>query len=117
MDSSQKLTPELQDDELVVQGTCVMWYVNDRILKRRFNFDDDKEPISQALFANFSSSSTSKVPSSLQSPPAKALVVVLETLLHIIYVDQGSNYIFHLPFPVLKVWPVSLGLVLERRLR
>jgi Anaphase-promoting complex subunit 1 len=118
--AASKFTLGARDDELVVQGTTVIWYVNDRILKRQFNFDDDKEAVLQAIFTRFPStsfSSTGNAPSSLQPPSNKALVVVLETLMHIIYVDQGSNYIVHLPFPVLKVWSGSLGLVLERRLR
>src|SRR5579871_1747878 len=100
------------------------------LCRRTFNFDADKQPIIQALFTHFSnvsssakSSASSELPSSTNRPdqsparpniPAKALVVVLKTLMHIIYLDGGS-YIMHLPFPVLKVWPISLGLLIERQ--
>lgn len=117
------------DDRLVVQGTSLTWYLNDGLVCRHtFDFKDDNQPISQALLAVFSDPSASKDPASpapkhddlspssaRSNVPNKALVVVLKTLMHIIYVGGGS-YCVHLPFPILKVWPVPLGLVLERQL-
>jgi hypothetical protein len=121
-------------DELVVHGTSVIWSVNDGLVhKRTFSFENDNQPITQALFTVFSRTSppthsqrqershsiiAAKQPDLSPSEPSsgvpnKALIVVLKTLMHIIYLDGGS-YIIHLPFPVLKVWSVSLGLLLER---
>ena len=128
------LDASLYQDELVIEGTTVVWSLNDGLVRKRtFNFESDKQPLTQALFTVFSSSPASKsaVSASNVSPsdqpldlsPShsspdtenRALVVVLKTLMHIIYLDGGS-YIVHLPFPILKVWPIPLGLLLERQL-
>ena len=119
-------------NQLVVDGSSVFWYVNDGLAhKRTFNFDNEGQPISQALFTVFTSTphqhdhrkapsrpknSPDRSPSQSTSPDTNiALVVVLKNLMHVIFLDGGS-YIIHLPFPVLKVWPISIGLLLERQL-
>ena len=121
------LGPSQYKDELVVDGCCVVWTTNEGLIhKRTFNFESDGQPITQALFTVFSSSPTaapqtrsperSDLSPSLGSTTAnKALVVVLKTIMHIIYVDGGS-YIVHLPFPVYKIWSIPLGILLERQL-
>src|SRR5271170_5342504 len=129
------LDASLYQDELVINGTTVVWSLNDGLVRKRtFDFESDKQPVTQALFTIFSSSSATSNPRtsalnvsasekpldlspSHSSPDSenKALVVVLKTLMHIIYLDGGS-YIVHLPFPILKVWPIPLGLLLERQL-
>jgi hypothetical protein len=116
-------------DELVIQANSVIWSVNDGLIhKRTFNFDTDNQPITQALFTVFSNTPQSNSPQNAppKSSPStvdlsptissnKALVVILKTLMHIIYLDGGS-YIIHLPFPILRIWYVPLGLLLERQL-
>jgi len=128
------LDASLYRDELVIDGTAVIWSLNDGLVRKRtFDFDSDRQPITQALFTVFSTSpaskhATSTLNASTSDPPLdlspshsspdsrnRALVVVLKTLMHIIYLDGGS-YIVHLPFPILKVWPIPLGLLLERQL-
>jgi hypothetical protein len=121
------LGPSQFQDELVIDGCCVIWTQNDGLIqKRTFDFASDGQPVAQALFTVFSSSPTATTqtpspdrsdlsPSRVASPANKALVVVLKTLMHIIYIDGGS-YIVHLPFPVLKIWSVPLGILLERQL-
>jgi hypothetical protein len=116
-------------DELVIQGNSVIWSVNDGLIhKRTFNFDTDNQPITQALFTIFANTPQSNPP---QNAPPKlspstvdlsptvssnnALVVILKTLMHIICLDGGS-YIVHLPFPIVRIWSVPLGLLLERQL-
>jgi hypothetical protein len=118
-------------DELVIEGNSVIWSVNDGLIhKRTFNFDSDNQPITQALFTTFSSppqsnnlqNDTQTIPTRSPlnvdlspRPTSKALVVILKTLMHIIYLDGGS-YIIHLPFPIIRIWSVPLGLLLERQL-
>jgi hypothetical protein len=93
--------------------------------KRTYDFASDGQPITHALFTVFSSSSTVShpdppqnssdlSPSRASNTASRALVVVLKTLMHIIYLDGGS-YIVHLPFPVLKIWSIPLGILLERQ--
>lgn len=121
------LGPSQYQDELVVDGCCVIWTINEGLLhKRTFNFESDGQPITQALFTVFSSSPTPSL--QMQSPERsdlspslglttanKALVVVLKTIMHIIYHDGGS-YIVHLPFSLHKIWSIPLGILLERQL-
>jgi hypothetical protein len=126
------LDASLYKDELVIHGSTVVWSLNDGLVRKRtFDFENDKQPVTQALFTLFSSpssnaSTSASIVSTLEKPvdlspsqsshdsPNKALVVVLKTLMHIIYLDGGS-YIVHLPFPILKVWAIPLGLLLERQ--
>jgi hypothetical protein len=116
-------------DELVIDGSSVIWSVNDGLVhKRTFNFENDGQPIAQALFTVFSPSTPPSTPSpkdphDVDNSPSrstdtatKALVVVLKTLMHIIYIDSGGSYIVHLPFPVAKIWSIPIGLLLEREL-
>ena len=127
------LDASLYRDELVIHGSAVVWSLNDGLVRKRtFNFENDKQPVTHALFTVFSSPSSdsaasassvfaSKKPVDLSPAQSsrdsqnKALVVVLKTLMHIIFLDGGS-YIVHLPFPILKVWSIPLGLLLERQL-
>ena len=113
------------EDSKVICSTLL----GDQVLQTRiFDFSGDNQPVTHALFSTFSSSAKSPqaISSSSRSPdlsphqassdiPKKALVVVLKTLMHIIYLEGGS-YIIHLPFPVVKVWAIPLGLLLERQL-
>jgi hypothetical protein len=113
-------------DELVIDGCSVIWTENDGLVhKRTYDFASDGQPITHALFTVFSSSSTVShpdppqnssdlSPSRASNTASRALVVVLKTLMHIIYLDGGS-YIVHLPFPVLKIWSIPLGILLERQ--
>jgi Anaphase-promoting complex subunit 1 len=81
-----------------------------------FNFP--KDDIVQTLLTRFSASQqnvSSDLSPSQRASAETALVVVLKSLMHIIY-PEGGSYIVHLPVPVLKVWSVPLGLVLERQL-
>jgi Anaphase-promoting complex subunit 1 len=121
------LGPSQYRDELVIDGCSVIWTENDGLVhKRSFSFEADGQPVTHALFTMFSSSPSTVShsptadrsdwsPSCATGNANKALVVVLKTLMHIIYLDGGS-YIVHLPFPVRKIWPVPLGLLLERHL-
>lgn len=121
------LGPSQYRDELVIDGCSVIWTENDGLVhKRTFSFEADGQPVTHALFTVFSSSpstvshspTTDRLdlsPSCANGYPGKALVVVLKTLMHIIYLDGGS-YIVHLPFPVHKIWSIPLGILLERHL-
>jgi Anaphase-promoting complex subunit 1 WD40 beta-propeller domain len=117
------------EDELVIQGTTVFICTpndNGIIRKQTFDFASQNQPITRALFTFFPSSPPTETASSTSvlktdlsparpsSTPAKALVVLLTTLIHIIYLDGGS-YIVHVPFPVINVWSIPLGLLLERQ--
>ena|SRR5208282_266437 len=124
-------------ERVVIEGSMVVYSImlGDEVLQKRiFNFTSDNQPVTQALFTSFSSSSSTQSSSSLSfsSPstshppdlslaqtsadtPQKALVVVLKTLMYIIY-PEGGSYIIHLPFPLVKVWSVPLGLLLERQI-
>jgi Anaphase-promoting complex subunit 1 len=128
------------DDALecvVIEGSRVVCstMLGDEVLQKRiFNFTSDNQPVTQALLTTFSSSSSAQSSPSLPfsslsachtpdlSPsqssadsPQKALVVVLKTLMYIIYLEGGS-YIIHLPFPLIKIWSIPLGLLLERQI-
>ena len=121
------LGPSQYRDELVIDGSSVIWTENDGLVhKRTFSFEADRQPVTHALFTVFSSfpstishsPATAPLdlsPSCANGHPNKALVVVLKTLMHIIYLDGGS-YIVHLPFPVRKIWSIPLGILLERHL-
>jgi len=119
------------EEEILIRGTCVSVCTpnSGSLYRRTFSFDADKQPITQVLFTQFSTPSSSADSSVVTKSPnattkadlspaktntsAKALVVLLKTLIHIIYLDGGS-YIVHLPFPVLKLWSIPLGLLIER---
>jgi Anaphase-promoting complex subunit 1 len=103
--------------------------------KRTFDFSNEKQAVTQALFTTFSftpnqASDNASTPEqsvqfmypfgpdlspaqSRQADRRRALVVVLKTLMHIIY-PGGGSYIVHLPFDVHKVWSIPLGLLLDR---
>src|SRR5271156_4653190 len=100
------LDASLYKDELVIHGSTVVWSLNDGLVRKRtFDFENDKQPVTQALFTFFSSSpssdtSASTSPVSNSDKPVdlspsqsshdtrdRALVVVLKTLMHIIYLD------------------------------
>lgn len=124
-------------ERVVIEGSRVVCstMLGDEVLQKRiFNFTSDNQPVTQALLTTFSSSSSAQSSPSLPfsslstcHPPdlspsqpsadslQKALVVVLKTLMYIIYLEGGS-YIIHLPFPLVKIWSIPLGLLLERQI-
>jgi len=102
--------------------------------KRTFDFTNETQPVTQALFTTFSTAPRAPPDPALptpslgsdhllapdlspthvgQDPNRRALVVILKTLMHIIY-PAGGSYVVHLPFDIHKVWSVPLGLLLDR---
>ena len=124
-------------DTVQVKGNVVVWSctVGESVFhKRTFDFTNETQPVTQALFTTFS---TAPEASPDTAPPApslgsehspapdlsptrasqasnrRALVVILKTLMHVIY-PAGGSYIVHLPFDVDRVWSVPLGLLFSR---
>ena len=124
-------------DSVQVKGNVVIWSctVGESVFhKRTFDFTNETQPVIQALFTAFSTAPTAS-PSPAPPPRSlgsehllapdlspthirrdsnrRALVVILQTLMHIIY-PAGGSYVVHLPFDIRRVWSVPLGLLLDR---
>ncbi|KTW27900.1 anaphase promoting complex subunit 1 [Pneumocystis jirovecii RU7] len=154
------------DEELLITDNTVVWSVSGRV-KRSFNFDDDGQRVTHALFAYFvnpndeitSYHDPSYVPplgtrtrslnqlsgcvhdtrrmahetsikdrrathgklksDRLSMNPSshllRALVIILEDLSHIFFLD-GALWVIHVPFRVRRVLAAPRGLILERSL-
>ncbi|PQE20624.1 anaphase-promoting complex subunit 1 protein [Rutstroemia sp. NJR-2017a BBW] len=95
------------DDELLVTPRCVIWS-RGGIFRKSYNFDLEKEPITQALLTSFPSVGAlpakgqnvgqSKATSTSTSK-SKAIVVFLKTQAHV-YFLSGTSHVIHLPFEV-----------------
>ncbi|KAG4305862.1 hypothetical protein PORY_000772 [Pneumocystis oryctolagi] len=154
------------DEELLITDNTVVWSVSGRV-KRSFNFDDDGQQVTHALFAYFVNPNNeitnyhdpSYVPplgtrtrslnqlsgcvhdsrnlghqayaknrhnthgrpkrdglsTDVSSHLSRALVVILEDMLHIFFLD-GALWVIHVPFRVRRVLAAPRGLILERSL-
>ncbi|KAI4089883.1 MAG: hypothetical protein LQ344_005073 [Seirophora lacunosa] len=130
------------EEELYTTDYSVIWS-RAGTLQRVFNFETEKEKITQAVFAKFPShviatsnrsdngtashgvednlgqtaAPYSKLGPSAQSQWRKewAVVVILKTQAHIFFL-KGKSHIVHLPFEVDKIFPLPEGILLSRRL-
>lgn len=110
------------DDELLVTPRCVIWS-RGGVFRKSYNFDLEKEPITQALLTSFPSVGPlpSKNRGIKQGPKSrntkeKAIVVFLKTQAHV-YFLSGTSHVIHLPFEVESATAAPIGLIIQRRLR
>ncbi|KAM3086397.1 Anaphase-promoting complex subunit 1 [Clarireedia jacksonii] len=114
------------DDELLVTPRCVIWS-RGGIFRKSYNFDLEKEPITQALLTSFPSvgalptkgqkTGQSKATStSISTSKSKAIVVFLKTQAHV-YFLSGTSHVIHLPFEVESATAAPVGLIIQRKLR
>ncbi|KAL2753222.1 hypothetical protein ACRALDRAFT_2110276 [Sodiomyces alcalophilus JCM 7366] len=116
------------EDELLVTKTSVIWSRGD-VFRKSFNFELEKEPVTQALITYFPAYEESRVsPSSNNSPhgarPAplreprlsKALFIVLRTQAHIHFVS-GTSHVVHMPFEAEAVCAGPRGVIIQRKQR
>ncbi|ESZ91598.1 hypothetical protein SBOR_8033 [Sclerotinia borealis F-4128] len=110
------------DDELLVTPRCVIWS-RGGVFRKSYNFDLEKEPITQALLTSFPS--VGPLPSKNRAPKKrpkssntkeKAIVVFLKTQAHV-YFLSGTSHVIHLPFEVESATAAPIGLIIQRRLR
>ncbi|KAG0212923.1 Anaphase-promoting complex subunit 1 [Mortierella sp. GBA30] len=135
--------PRGYDVEVFVKGSKVTW-TQGGVLRKVLDFSPENETIHQTLFAWFivnrpaysksdvdqdreaageeenDSAIFEQKQQSTKSPGAdrqgrqQALVVILKETARI-YFASGESHSVHLPFEVHKVWPMDLGLLVERR--
>ncbi|APA14270.1 hypothetical protein SS1G_11926 [Sclerotinia sclerotiorum 1980 UF-70] len=110
------------DDELLVTLRCVIWS-RGGVFRKSYNFDLEKEPITQALLTSFPSvgplPSKNGAPNKQHTGPntkEKAIVVFLKTQAHI-YFLSGTSHVIHLPFEVESATAAPIGLIIQRKLR
>ncbi|KAI9643548.1 Anaphase-promoting complex subunit 1 [Ciborinia camelliae] len=110
------------DDELLVTPRCVIWS-RGGVFRKSYNFDLEKEPITQALLTSFPSvgplPSKNGVPKNRwksSNTKEKAIVVFLKTQAHI-YFLSGTSHVIHLPFEVESATAAPIGLIIQRKLR
>ncbi|KAK6592602.1 20s cyclosome subunit (apc1) [Botrytis cinerea] len=110
------------DDELLVTPRCVIWS-RGGVFRKSYNFDLEKEPITQALLTSFPS--VGPLPSKNGAPKTqqkgsntteKAIVVFLKTQAHV-YFLSGTSHVIHLPFEVESATAAPIGLIIQRKLR
>ncbi|KAF9576016.1 Anaphase-promoting complex subunit 1 [Mortierella alpina] len=136
-------SPRGYDVEVFISGSKVTW-TQGGVLRKVLDFSSENETIQQTLFAWFIvNKSTHTKPSVDQeredehdedndaddfdpqqqtprSPGAdrqgkqQALVIILKETARI-YFASGESHSVHLPFEVHRVWPMDLGLLMERR--
>ncbi|KAF9936669.1 Anaphase-promoting complex subunit 1 [Mortierella alpina] len=136
-------SPRGYDVEVFVRGAKVTW-TQGGVLRKVLDFSSENETIQQTLFAWFIvNKSTHTKPSvdqeredgreedndaddfdlqqqTSRSPGAdcqgkqQALVIILKETARV-YFASGESHSVHLPFEVHRVWPMDLGLLMERR--
>ncbi|KAF9989225.1 Anaphase-promoting complex subunit 1 [Mortierella antarctica] len=136
-------SPRGYDVEVFVKGAKVTW-TQGGVLRKVLDFSSENETIQQTLFAWFIvNKSTHTKPSvdqeredgreedndaddfdlqqqTSRSPGAdcqgkqQALVIILKETARV-YFASGESHSVHLPFEVHRVWPMDLGLLMERR--
>ncbi|KXJ89990.1 hypothetical protein Micbo1qcDRAFT_148831 [Microdochium bolleyi] len=99
------------EDELLVTKDTVVWS-RGCVFRKSFGFKLEKEPITQALLANFPDGETSDG----QQRLARALVVFLSTQAHI-YFLSGTSHVVHMPFEVESACAAPLGIIVQRKHR
>ncbi|RAL64778.1 hypothetical protein DID88_001809 [Monilinia fructigena] len=110
------------DDELLVTPKCVIWS-RGGVFRKAYNFELEKEPITQALLTSFPSlgplPSKNGAPKKQRKGPntkEKAIVVFLKTQAHV-YFLSGTSHVIHLPFEVESATAAPIGLIIQRKLR
>ena len=110
------------DDELLVTKTCVIWS-RGGVFRKSYNFDLEKEPITQALLTSFpsvgplpSKNGAAKKQRKISNTKEKAIVVFLKTQAHV-YFLSGTSHVIHLPFEVESATAAPIGLIIQRKLR
>ncbi|TGO38049.1 hypothetical protein BHYA_0083g00280 [Botrytis hyacinthi] len=110
------------DDELLVTPRCVIWS-RGGVFRKSYNFDLEKEPITQALLTSFpsvgplpSKNGTPKTHQKGTNTKEKAIVVFLKTQAHV-YFLSGTSHVIHLPFEVESATAAPIGLIIQRKLR
>ncbi|KAJ1326078.1 anaphase-promoting complex subunit 1 [Microdochium nivale] len=99
------------EDELLVTRDTVVWS-RGCVFRKSFGFKLEKEPITQALLANFPDNESSDG----QQRLARALVVFLSTQAHIYFLD-GTSHVVHMPFEVESACAAPLGIIVQRKHR
>jgi len=113
------------EDELLTTDNCVTWS-RGGVFRKRFRFDLEKEPVTQALLAYFPASADSPdanpQPNGSPKKPAdkpalsRALVVFLKSQAHI-YFLSGTSHVVHMPFEVESACAGPRGVIIQRKLR
>lgn len=111
------------EDELLVSRSTVSWS-RGGIFRKSFNFELEKEPITQALLTYFPApqdtrdeafqGSQARLPK--QQKLSQALVVVLKTQAHIHFLS-GPSHIIHMPFEVESICAAPQGIIIQRKQR
>ncbi|KAF9181463.1 Dicer-like protein 1 [Haplosporangium sp. Z 767] len=131
--------PRGYDAELFIEESKIIW-TQGGVLRKTFDFRLEHETIRQALFAwfivnkpspkntgwdrepdegreadyNFGQTQKStEPPGADRQARQQALVVFLNDTAKI-YFMTGESHMVHLPFQVLKAWPMDLGIMVER---
>lgn len=116
------------EDELLVTKTSVIWSRGD-VFRKSFNFELEKEPVTQALIAYFPAYEGRRVSSSASNNPSrgarpalrepklcKALFIVLRTQAHIHFLS-GTSHVVHMPFEAEAVCAGPRGVIIQRKQR
>ncbi|KAF9968805.1 Anaphase-promoting complex subunit 1 [Mortierella alpina] len=136
-------SPRGYDVEVFVVGSKVTW-TQGGVLRKVLDFSSENEIIQQTLFAWFivnksthgkpsvdqeredereedndadgfdPQQQASKSPGADRQGKQQALVIILKETARV-YFASGESHSVHLPFEVHKVWPMDLGLLMERR--
>ena len=111
-----------EDDELLVTPRCVIWS-RGGVFRKSYNFDLEKEEVSQALLTTFPSvgplaakERKSAGTKGNISQREAAIVVFLKTQAHVFFLS-GTSHIIHLPFEVETASAAPNGLIIQRKLR
>ncbi len=113
------------EDELLTTKTFVVWSLGG-LFRKTFNFEQEKEPITQAVLAYFPATragGVEKTDGGAEKSVAgdrgrlsKALVVFLKTQAHVHFLS-GTSHIVHLPFEVESACRAPQGLIIQRKQR
>jgi anaphase-promoting complex subunit 1 len=111
-----------EDDELLVTPRCVIWS-RGGVFRKSYNFDLEKEEVSQALLTTFPSvgplaakeRKLSQKKGNTNQREA-AIVVFLKTQAHVFFLS-GTSHVIHLPFEVENASAAPNGLIIQRKLR
>ncbi|KAK0106409.1 Anaphase-promoting complex subunit 1 [Cadophora gregata f. sp. sojae] len=111
-----------EDDELLVTSRCVIWS-RGGVFRKAFNFDLEKEDVTQALLTTFPSlgplaakENKARQKKGNTARRETALTVFLKTQAHV-YFLSGTSHVIHLPFEVESATAAPNGLIIQRKLR
>ncbi|KAG9251035.1 negative regulator of mitosis [Emericellopsis atlantica] len=111
--STDDTNGEHVEDELLTAKNTVIWS-RGGLVRKSYNFDVEKESITQALFAHFPAPEDNKRRANDSPKLEKALVVILQTQARI-YCLSGTSHVVHIPFPVEFACAAPIGIILQRR--